>query len=161
MRSSRARCVCVMQSMRVMLLAVLACSVMHSYHLLHRHYTYGITPIITHWGWCNGGVTALHHQRGVTPSVTLSVKLRCGCCRHGCRRLLVARARHDHRERPKGLRAARASRSAASATMRSTSAACESGQGESNHKRLSALVPVERFGRRHRARHESPPVKCE
>ena len=37
-----------------------------------------------------------------------------------CRRLLVARTRHDHRERPNGPRAARACRSAASATPRST-----------------------------------------
>ena len=38
------------------------------------------------------------------------------------RRLLAARPRHDHRERPNGSKAARACRSAGSATMRSTSA---------------------------------------
>ena len=37
-----------------------------------------------------------------------------------CRRLLVARTRQDHRERPSGPRAARACRSAASAAPRST-----------------------------------------
>ena len=45
------------------------------------------------------------------------------------RRLLVARSRHDRRERPNGPRVARACRSAASATSRSNGNAQESEQG--------------------------------